>query len=467
MKNYSLVKPTAFSMMAKPMGAYCNLGCSYCYYLEKYKLSDNIKMMPDDILELYIKQLIEAHEVPIVQFVWHGGEPLLAPISYYEKIIQLQAKYSKGKRIENILQTNATLINDEWALFFHKNNFLIGVSIDGPAHLHNEFRFYSNGDKSWDKVMNGINILKKISVEFNTMTTINKVNANYPLEVYRFLKDIGSKYMQFLPVVEVIDNSENAMFNIVPATQDNAFMVSDWSVSPGAFGEFLIAIFNEWVRKDVGNFYIQHFDVALANWVNYPAGLCVYSEVCGDAGVIEVNGDVYSCDHFVFPEYKLGNIREKSLRELMLSPKQIEFGMMKVKDLAAKCIDCDYRFACNGGCLKHRIKTKDTPTLPVNYLCKGYYRFFEHIHPYMQFMADELNAKRAPANVMDWVKKRDFRNSIRGNNVNIVENINIDEDINELNRINTSPITNLNRNDLCFCGSGKKFKNCCNRIIQK
>ncbi len=403
----------SFQVLAKPVGPICNLDCEYCFYLEKEKLfPEKISShagvrdfkMPYSVLESFIKQKIESQDVDTVSFVWQGGEPTLLGVDYFKKVVEFQNKYSCGKKIENGFQTNGVLLNDEWCVFFAGNNFLIGLSIDGPEKLHDKYRVYKGGQPSFNKVMRGINYLKKYNVEFNTLTVVNRENSYFPLEVYNFLKEAGSGYMQFIPVVErVADLKENELQMIPPDYQGEA-KVTDWSVEPAQYGIFLCDIFDEWVKKDVGKFFVQIFDVSLESWLGMKQSLCVFNETCGKALAIEHNGDVYSCDHYVYPENKLGNIMEKPLETLVYSKAQEKFGKDKKDALPEFCLNCSVRFACNGECPKHRfIKTPDGEE-GLNYLCAGYKQFFNHIDPYMKFMANEFLHKRPPANVMSWSK---------------------------------------------------------------
>jgi len=403
--NY-ITKPIAFQAMVKPIGPVCNLNCTYCYYLEKHKLykdSSSFKMS-DELLEKFVKQYIMAQQVPAVQFVWQGGESTLLGLEYFEKIVKLQKKYALGKRIENSFQTNGTLLTDEWCAFFKKNNFLIGLSIDGPEAMHDKYRPMKTGKPSFEKVIRGIKLLHKHQVDFNTLTVVNDYNVKYPLEVYRFLKSIGSSYLQFIPIVERKNAQTSPSELSLVGPDDPSAQVTEWSVKPIDYGNFLISIFNEWVRNDVGTVFVQQFDATLANWVGENPGICVFSPTCGDAVVVEHNGDVYSCDHYVYPQYKLGNIKTNTLLDLTQSEKQRTFGQNKLKNLPKQCIECDYRFACHGECPKHRfLKTADGED-HLNYLCAGYKKFYTHVHPYMQFMEEELEAQRAPANVMQWAR---------------------------------------------------------------
>lgn len=374
-------------VMLKPVGALCNLRCTYCYYLEKKGLYPDEKkfVMSEELLEEFISQYLESQTMPQVLFTWHGGETLMRNISFYKKALELQRKYARGRQIDNCLQTNGTLLTDEWCRFFKENNFLIGISIDGPQQFHDKYRRTADGRPSFFKVMQGIGLLKKHGVEFNVMGVVNNYNVDYPLEFYRFFKQIDCRYIQFAPIVERYPDGK----------------VTEWSVDPEKWGNFLNTIFDEWVRNDVGQFYVQHFDAALANWVGQTPGTCIFAKTCGHAGVMEFNGDVYSCDHFVYPEYKLGNIRSHTLTQLMYSPQQTQFGNDKFDKLPKQCKECNYLFACYGECPKNRIDKTPDGEEGLNYLCKGYYNFFDHVAPYMDYMKKELLAERPPANIME------------------------------------------------------------------
>lgn len=387
--------------MTKPVGAVCNLACKYCYYLEKtnlYKDNKSKYVMSDSLLEKFIKEYINSQTMPQVLFTWHGGETLMRPLSFYQKVIELQKKYANGRTIDNCIQTNGTLLNDEWCEFFHNNHWLVGVSIDGPQDFHDEYRKNKQGKPSFVKVMQGIKLLKKHQVEWNAMAVVNDYNADYPLEFYHFFKDLECHYIQFTPIVERIHlNSDGRYLANVLQKEEK---LADFSVTPEQWGNFLCTLFDEWVKNDVGEYFIQIFDATLANWMGTQPGVCTMAPTCGHAGVMEFNGDVYACDHFVFPEFKLGNIYEKSLIEMMYGDKQSRFGLQKRDALPAQCKACKYLFACNGECPKNRFLTTEDGEFGLNYLCKGYYQFFDHIAPYMDFMKKELLAERAPANVM-------------------------------------------------------------------
>ncbi len=379
--------------MLKPVGAVCNLRCKYCYYLEKKDLYPDSKnyIMSDDLLESFIEQYLNAQTMQEVMFTWHGGETLMRNRSFYQKALELQRKYGRGRQIANSIQTNGTLLTDDWCKFFKDNNFLVGISVDGPQHCHDVYRKTMDNRPSFYQVMRGLALLKKHDVEFNIMGVVNDYNVNFPLEFYNFFKSIDCRYIQFAGIVEKVDGD-----------------FAPWNVPSEKWGDFLIAIFDEWVKQDVGTFFIQYFDSTLANWMGVSPGICIQAKTCGHAGVMEFNGDVYSCDHFVYPEYKLGNINNRTLTEMMYSDEQIKFGNDKYDKLPSQCKNCKYLFACNGECPKNRIIKTDSGEEGLNYLCKGYYKFFDHVAPYMDFMKNELDNQRSPMNVMDAVKNGYF-----------------------------------------------------------
>jgi uncharacterized protein len=392
-----------FHIMTKPIGPICNLDCTYCFYLEKENLYPNTRhwAMQPEVLERYIEQYVKAQPQDEVHFAWQGGEPTLLGVDFFRNVVALEQKYAGGKRIHNALQTNGTLIDDAWGEFLAEHRFLVGVSIDGPRELHDRYRVDKGGAATFDRVMRGLGKLKEHKVEFNTLTVVNRHNSQYPLEVYRFLKEIGSGFMQFIPVVErkTAEPGRDGLVLIQPSFE-RASEVTEWSVEPLQYGRFLAQIFDEWLKKDVGRTFVQLFDVALESWMGLEASLCVFRKTCGSALAMEHSGDVYSCDHFVYPENKLGNIMEIDLEQMTGSEQQKNFGLDKLKSLPRMCRTCDVRFACNGECPKHRfIRTPDGEP-GLNYLCAGYKHFFHHIDPYMQFMAAELRAGRAPANIM-------------------------------------------------------------------
>ena len=371
--------------------------------LEKNALYTEQKnhVISDEMLDKFIREYIEAQTSPDVLFCWHGGETLMRPISFYRRAIELQRKYARGRRIDNTIQTNATMLTDEWCEFFRENNFLVGVSIDGPQEFHDEYRRTATGKPTFHKVMQGIRLLNKHNVEWNALAVVNDFNADYPLDFYNFFKEIGCHYIQFTPIVERRIERNDGL-SLAPGMEEGGELV-DFSVTPEQWGKFLCTIFDEWVRHDVGTYFIQIFDATLANWAGVQPGLCSLAKECGHAGVMEFNGDVYSCDHFVYPEHLLGNINEKTITEMMYGEKQREFAKLKHELLPQQCRECPVEFACHGECPKNRF-TRDKYGNPgLNYLCKGYRLFFEHVKPYMDFMKGELDAKRPPSNVMNFV----------------------------------------------------------------
>ncbi len=419
--------PPAFHIMTKPRGAICNLDCKYCYFLSKEKLYPGSDFrMSENMLEEYTRQYIEAQQVPEVTFAWQGGEPTLMGLEFYQMAVRYQQKHKKpGMRIYNSLQTNAVTIDEEWAKFFAENDFLLGVSIDGPPRLHDAYRVDKGGAPTLSRVLKGLDLLKEHGAEYNILTTVHAANAPYPLEVYHYLRDVvGTTFMQFIPIVER-DNDTG---------YQQGSEVTDRSVTAEQYGTFLSTIFDEWVRKDVGRVFVQIFDIALAAWSGNRPGLCIFEETCGTALAMEHNGDVFSCDHFVEPDHKLGNIAFVPLSELVGSKKQFEFGQAKRDTLPQYCRDCEVRFVCNGGCPKNRfIETPDGEP-GLNYLCAGYRAFFNHVGEPMRFMANELYNRRPPANVMFHMAQKDA----------------------ELEKL----FAQAGRNDPCPCGSGLKFKKC-------
>ena len=395
-------------VMLKPVGSKCNLDCDYCYYLEKENLYEKKNpVMSEDLLERFVKQYIESQTMSEIMFTWHGGETLMRPLSFYKRAIELQKQYARGRRIENSIQTNGTLLNDDWCRFFKENNFLVGISIDGPKEFHDEYRRDKMGRPSFHRVMSGIELLKKHEVEFNCLAVVNDYNVDYPLEFYNFFKEIGCQYIQFTPIVERIrkDNTISLLKLATARQRAHEADLAHYSVPADKWGSFLCAIFDEWVKDDVGKIFIQIFDSTLANWVGEQPGVCTMAKTCGHAGAMEFNGDVYSCDHFVFPEYRLGNINSKSLTSMMYSDEQLKFGNDKFDSLPKQCRECDFLFACYGECPKNRFVKDKYGNDGLNYLCQGYYQFFSHVAPYMDFMKKELQAQRPPANVMQWANQ--------------------------------------------------------------
>ena len=393
-------------VMLKPVGAHCNLRCSYCYYLEKAHLYQGQpkQVISEELLERFIEEYIGAQTMSEVLFTWHGGEAFMRPLSFYKKAVELQRRHARGRLISNCIQTNGTLITREWCEFLKANNWLVGVSIDGPQEFHDEYRRGSNGSPTFRKVMQGIEMLNKYGVEWNAMAVVNDFNADYPLDFYRFFKSIGCNYIQFTPIVERIKQHSDGR-HLAHLRDGDDCPIADFTVSPEQWGDFLCAVFDEWVKQDVGKVFIQLFDSTLANWAGVEPGVCTMAQRCGHAAVMEFNGDVYACDHFVFPEYKLGNIYTSSLVEMLYSDSQQAFGDMKLKSITRQCRECPFLFACNGECPKNRFARSTYGEPGQNYLCAGYRRFFGHVAPYMDFMRSELDAKRPPANVMDAIRQ--------------------------------------------------------------
>ncbi|MBR1548305.1 MAG: anaerobic sulfatase-maturation protein [Prevotella sp.] len=373
-------------VMLKPAGAACNLACRYCYYLEKSSLyhGEQGRTMSDELLDEFTRQYLEAQTMPQVLFTWHGGEPLLRPLSFYQKALELQRRYARGRQIDNCLQTNGTLLTDEWCRFFKENHFLIGISIDGTQQMHDEYRRHRTGQPSWSDVMRGIGLLQRHGVEWNAMATVNAYNAQRPQAFYHFFRDMGCEYLQFTPVVE----REHGR-------------VADYSVAPRQWGDFLCTVYDEWVCRDVGRVFVQTFDATLANWAGVTPGVCSLSNLCGHAAAMEWNGDVYSCDHYVFPEYRLGNIRQQSLTEMLYGERQARFSRQKQQSLPRQCRECRWLLACHGECPKNRFATDRYGQAGLNYLCEGYRQYFCHVAADMDYMKGELDAGRAPANIME------------------------------------------------------------------
>ena len=431
--------PPAFHLLAKPTGAICNLDCTYCFFLSKEMLYPGSRFrMADDLLELYLRQLIEAHaRSPEVVVAWQGGEPTMMGLDFFERSVEIaRSLVEPGQHLLYTIQTNGTLIDDAWAAFFKEHGFLVGLSIDGPRQIHDAYRVDKGGKGSFDRVMAGLEVLRRHDVDWNALTTIHVANEDRGRQVYRFLRDdCGARFMQFIPIVERATPETLSAANAGwgehvedrPLYVQAGNLVTGRSVTPEGYGRFLIDVFEDWVRRDIGEVYIQMFDVALANWVGEPPGLCIHSETCGLALALEHTGDLYSCDHFVEPAYKLGNIRETRMIDLVVLPQQRAFGQAKRDSLPRYCLECDVRFACHGGCPKDRFTTTPDGEPGLHYLCPSYKAFFRHIEPTMRAMCDLLAADRAPVEVMDRVRAQD---------------------------------TGRGRNDPCPCGSGAKWKRC-------
>lgn len=354
-----------YYIMAKPCGSACNLNCAYCYFIDK-----ETGRISDSLLEQFVREYIQSQPTENVLFIWHGGEPMLMGLDFYRRVLHLQQQHACGRNIDNVLQTNGTLINDEWASFFHDNMFLVGVSIDGPEYLHDAYRKDNVGRGTWRQVMRGIEILQRHQVQWNAMAVVNHINADHPLAFYNFFKSIDCRYIQFTPIVE--------------RTKDGN--MTEETVTPRQWGHFLNTIFDEWRKNDIGRYFVEVFDAILANWCGVEPGICSFAKTCGLGMAMQPNGDVYSCDHFVFPEYKMGNIREKSLVEMAFSERQKHFAREKYTRLSNDCKQCDFLFACRGGCPKDRISNNK------NYLCEGYKAFFSHVSPAMDIMARQWKA---------------------------------------------------------------------------
>ena len=428
--------PPAFHLLAKPTGAVCNLDCSYCFFLSKEMLYPGSRFrMADELLEAYLRQLIEAHAtVAEVAIAWQGGEPTMMGLDFFRRSIELAEQFLQpGQRAAYTIQTNGTLLNEEWAAFFKEHDFLVGISIDGPQELHDAYRVNKGGKGSFDQVIKGLDHLRAAGVEWNALTTVHARNGDRGREVYRFLRDeCGARFIQFIPIIERVAEAADgevpwSSWRDRPLYEQKGELVTNRSIGGEQYGRFLIDVFEEWVRRDVGEVYVQLFDVTLANWVGEPPGLCVHSETCGLALALEHTGDLYSCDHFVEPAYRLGNIAEHRMLDMVASQQQQRFGLDKRDTLPQFCLDCDVRFACHGGCPKDRfIRTPDGDP-GLNYLCPGFKAFFHHVDPAMRFMAERLGVGAAPSEIVAHYAAEDAK---RG------------------------------RNDACTCGSGKKWKHC-------
>jgi uncharacterized protein len=404
--------PPAYHVLIKPTGAICNLDCKYCFFLSKEMLYPGSRFqMAEDLLETYLSQLLESHRAPQVDVAWQGGEPTLMGLDFFQRSVELVNRLKRpGQQIQYTIQTNGTLLDDKWCAFFKQHNFLVGLSVDGPKDLHDVYRVNKGGAGSFDQVMRGLACLKKYKVDFNILCTIHAANQHHPLKLYRFFRDeLGAEFIQFIPIIERASATTLPIANLGwggrpggdrPLYTNAGELVTERSVDAQSYGNFLIAVFDEWVKADVGKIYVQHFDSALANWVGVPGAVCIFSETCGQAVALEHNGDLYSCDHFVEPAHKLGNIRETHLIQLLASPQQIEFGQAKKDMLPRYCRECEVRFACHGECPKNRfIRTPDGED-GLNYLCAAYKAFFNHVDRDMKIMARLISVKRFPDEIM-------------------------------------------------------------------
>ncbi|MFO7664435.1 MAG: anaerobic sulfatase maturase [Chloroflexota bacterium] len=445
--SYPSGAPPGFHLLAKPTGATCNLDCAYCFFLSKEMLYPGSRFrMADEMLETYIRQLIESHRTPEVMIAWQGGEPTLMGVDFFRRSVELAEKYRcPGTTIAYSIQTNGTLLDDEWGEFLATNKFLVGISIDGPREIHDLYRYDKGGGPTFEKVTRGLDVLNRHQVDWNVLCTLHRVNADRPLEIYRFFRDeLKAQFMQFIPIVErvvpeqaLVAEGEGEAWKSWrdrPLYTQTGDLVTGRSVTAEQYGRFLSTIFDEWSRRDVGRVYVQMFDVALANWIGAPSGLCVHSRTCGAALALEHNGDLYSCDHFVEPKYLLGNIKQDHMIELIASDKQRQFGQDKFDTLPKYCLECDVGFACHGGCPKDRFITTPDGEAGLNYLCAGFKHFFHHIDEAMRFMAGELRQQRPPANLMHFTAQKDAERQ--------------------------KVFATAGRNDPCPCGSGRKFKLC-------
>lgn len=397
-------------VMAKPAGARCNLACRYCYYLEKgdyYASSSEGPFMTDATLERYIQEYIQTQTSREINFTWHGGEPLMRPLDFYRKAVALQTRYGSGRQIANCLQTNGLLLNDDWCRFLHDEGWLVGLSIDGTQTMHDAYRQGRNGAPSWERVMRAVELLERHHVEWNAMATVHQANAEQPLEFYSFFRNtLGCRYLQFTPVVErLLQEGEKTWLAQVG---DEDCRLAPYSVLPHQWGNFLCAIFDEWVRHDVGYTFVQLFDATLAGWMGVAPGVCVYAEECGHAAVMEHNGDVYSCDHFVFPRHRLGNIYTHTLPQMLYGPQQTAFSRLKRDALPRQCRLCPWLKACHGECPRLRFLRTADGEPGLNFLCAGYQRYFSHVAPYMDFMAQALRNGQPPALIMQALRNGAF-----------------------------------------------------------
>jgi len=412
-------QPPAFHVMAKPTGSACNMNCDYCFFLHKERLYPGSSFrMTDEVLELYISQYIEAQQVPEVTITWQGGEPTMMGLDFFRRSVDCARKFApSGMRVEHTIQTNGMLLDEEWCEFLRENDFLVGLSMDGPRELHDRYRHDKRGGGSFDRVMRAARLMQENQVEFNILCTVNAANAGHPLETYRFFRDeLGVNWIQFIPIVERVNHDGSTLLQ-------EGDTVTDRSLDPEQWGAFLVEIFNDWLVRDVGEMHVNMFEAAFASWVGAPAMACIFDETCGNAMVIEHNGDLYSCDHFVEPGYLLGNILETSLSTLISSDKQRRFGADKRNTLPALCRECKWLFACGGECPKNRFVTAPDGEPGLNFLCPGYKAFFEHVDAPMRAMADLYRAGRSPAEIID-------------------------------------AFTTAGRNDPCPCGSSRKYKQC-------
>jgi uncharacterized protein len=432
---HSFPAAQSFHVMTKPIGPLCNLDCRYCFYLEKegfFPEGENFRMS-DEVLETYIRKYIQSQTTPEIQFAWQGGEPTLMGLDFFRKAVALQRQYAGGRPVYNSFQTNGTNLDDDWCRFFARENFLVGLSLDGPEPIHNRYRVDKGGAGSFVRVMNALESLKKWRVEFNTLTCVTRQSPDEAVAIYRFLKEQDVTFMQFIPIVERRDDRAlHTQSRDTAAPHHKPDDVMPWSVTSEGFGRFLCNIFDEWIKTDVGQVFVNLFDAALGAWCGGPPDLCIFAQRCGQAVAMEHDGGVYSCDHFVYPACSLGSIMEKSLEEMVYSKQQVQFGNDKRDKLPNYCRECEFLFACNGECPKNRFITTPDGEPGLNYLCAGYKKFFRHIDPKMREMAMLVQSGRPAADIM--------KQGSAGRRAGTV-----------------------GRNDPCPCGSGKKFKKCCAR----
>lgn len=439
--------PRPFQVMTKPNGPRCNLDCTYCYYLEKERLYPDVRKfrMGDDVLETFIRDYIASQsrlDAQDIWFSWQGGEPTLLGVDYYRKVVDLQRKYCpQGRTVRNALQTNGTLLDPEWAAFLKENGFLVGLSIDGPRDQHDRYRIDRREMSTFDRVMAALKLLRDGGVDFNVLTVVHRQNARKPREVYRFLKSIGVEFMQFIPAVERLADGKRWFGHLRGTNANTAALVTSWSVLPDAYGDFLCGVFDEWIKKDVGRIFVQFFDLQLGLWMGAPAELCWFAEACGQQMALEHNGDLYACDHYVYPEYLLGNITRTPLGALAASPEQVRFGEDKQRTLPRCCIECEFRFACNGGCPKHRFLKTPEDEVNLNYFCAAHRQFFAHAGPHLRTMANLLHQGNPASRIMDLCHPSHSR----------------PDSVRKLS----------GRNEPCPCGSGRKFKKCCGRTTNQ
>jgi uncharacterized protein len=406
--------PKGMHVLAKPIGPACNIKCDYCFYLEKHALFDAHEdmRMSDDVLAAYIRQYVESQPTPVVEFVWHGGEPTLLGLDFFRKVVELQKPFIGRKQITNSLQTNGMRLTDEWCEFFKEHNFFIGLSLDGPREIHDRYRKDHVGKPTFDEVMQGLRLLRKHGVEFNVLACVARETAHHPLEVYNFFKSEGVKFIQFTPIIERLPDAKTAeagLWLATPAKLDGEepnTLVTPWTVEPAKYGEFLVAIYEEWVKKDVGEIFVMNFEWALNAWIGNESPVCIFARNCGRAVAMEHNGDVYACDHYVYPEYRLGNVLNENLREMVEGSVASGFGPHKEKSLPEYCRKCEVLEACWGGCPKHRFTKTPDGEPGLHYLCAGYKIYFKHIRKYLNAFTKLLEHDIPPSEIMKAVNNR-------------------------------------------------------------